>query len=228
MPDIRQSLNRRLSPREVVLVICALAVLAGLGYASYRYIAAKVLEARVNAACPTLCAAVRDQRTELVKAIEAYKTKFGVYPPDHALSLKPLVVDPVTNTLLYELVGVIYDPASKTYSVGGLEPATADYVKDYFQIKGFRNCAETTNGIERFLTLDPLPSRQVHDDPDVFALGFQPSFDVLPPEVFWEFDVSPWRYVSSAPTNNPGKFDLWTELGTRDRKVVIGNWRTVE
>jgi len=48
------------------------------------------------------------------------------------------------------------------------------------------------------------------------------------PEVIWEFDVSPWRYVSSAPTNNPGKFDLWNEVKTKIRTVIIGNWRAVE
>jgi hypothetical protein len=41
-------------------------------------------------------------------------------------------------------------------------------------------------------------------------------------------DFSSWRYVCSATTNNPGKFDLWMELKTKDRTITIGNWKTVQ
>jgi hypothetical protein len=70
--------------------------------------------------------------------------------------------------------------------------------------------------------------RQLHDDPDVFAVGFQVTLMELPPEVMWEFDISPWRYTCSLPTNNPGKFDLWIEVKAHDKMVTIGNWKGVE
>jgi hypothetical protein len=76
--------------------------------------------------------------------------------------------------------------------------------------------------------MDPLPARRLHDDPDVFALRFQVSYEGLEPEVVWEFDPSSWRYVSSSPTNNPGTFDLWIELKTRNRNIIIGNWKASE
>jgi len=41
-------------------------------------------------------------------------------------------------------------------------------------------------------------------------------------------DASSWRYVSSSPTNNPGKFDLWIEVRTKQQSVTIGNWKSVE
>jgi hypothetical protein len=199
-----------------------------LGYVAYEFITAKLLEAKVNAALPKVCAEVRNQRGKLVNAIEAYKAQFGVYPPDHVLSRQPLVVDPVTNTLFYELVGVIYSPTNKMFQAGGMEAAEEKYVKDFFQIEGFKNCGQTPDTITKFLKIEPVPARQLHDDPDVFAVGFQVPYVGIPPEVVWEFDASPWRYVSSSPTNNPGKFDLWIELKTKYQRVVIGNWKAVE
>lgn len=228
MLNIKQCLNRRLTGRQTAVAVLIVVVLAGLGYVACEFITAKLLEAKVNAALPKVCAAVRDQRGKLVNAIEAYKAQFGVYPPDHVLSRQPLVVDPVTNTLLYELVGTIYNPTNKMFQLGGLEAAEAKYVKDFFQIEGFRNCAERADGIKRLLTIEPLPARQLHDDPDVFAVGFQVPYEAIPPEVVWEFQCSPWRYVSSSPTNNPGKFDLWIDVKTKRQAVTIGNWKGVD
>jgi len=73
-----------------------------------------------------------------------------------------------------------------------------------------------------------LPARQLHDDPDVFVTGFDLPYEELPSGVVSEFECSPWRYVSSSPTNNPGKFDLWLELKTKRQTVTIGNWKTVD
>lgn len=228
MVSLKSYFNRRLTARETIIIVVIVVILAGLGYWAYQFTASKLLEARVNAAMPTVCAKIRDERAKLTSAIDAYKGRFGVYPPDHVLSRQPLVVDPVTNTLFYELVGVIYNPTNKMFQAGGLEPAEEKYVKDFFQIDGFKNCAQAADKITKFLNLEPLPAKQLHDDPDVFALGFQVLYEGMPPEVVWEFQTSPWRYVSSAPTNNPGKFDLWIELQARKQAAVIGNWKAVE
>jgi hypothetical protein len=174
------------------------------------------------------CAGIRDQRGALVKAIEAYKAHFGVYPPDHVVSRQPLVVDAVTNTLLYELAGVVYDSTNKWFFVGRLEAADAKYVREFFQIDGFRNCAEQADQVTHFLPAENLPVKQFHDDPDVFGLSFAVPFEGLQPEVVWRIYPGSWRYVSSAPTNNPGRFDLWIEVGVGDRRVTIGNWKAAE
>ena len=42
------------------------------------------------------------QREQLVTAIEDYKSRLGFYPPDHALSGNPFVIDVATNQLLYD------------------------------------------------------------------------------------------------------------------------------
>ncbi len=183
----------------------------------------------MNAALPVICAGIREQRASILAAIEAYKARFGVYPPDHVVSRNPLRVDPVKNPLLYELAGVIYNPKRKVYEVQGQESADAQYVRDFFHLQGFKNQSEDPTQIQRFLTLDPLPVHQLHDDPDVFALGFTDLYrENIAPEVVWELDISPWRYVSSSPTNNPAKFDLWIEVKAPSKSLVIGNWPTVE
>ncbi len=226
MTQLRQYLHRRLTPLESVAVVVVVAILGGVAYALYLYVTAKLLEARLDAATPKACAAIREERSRLQKAIEAYKAHFGFYPPDHIINRQPLVVDPVTNTLCYELAGVLFNPTNKMLQVPGLESAEADYVKQYLACEGFRNCSESLDQLSRFLT-NPVPAFQLHDDPDVFVLGYS-LYEAIEPELAGEFQVSPWRYVSSTPTNNPGRFDLWIELGTKHRKIVIGNWKAVE
>jgi hypothetical protein len=231
VPALKHYLSRRLTGRETAAVIATVTVLAGLGYLAYNFIAAKVLEARVSAALPKVCASLREQRRTLVSAITAYKAHFGVYPPDAVVIRQPLAVDAVKNPLLYELVGVVYNPTNKMFVVGGLEAADAKYVENFFHCDGFKNCAESTEQVQHFLPAFPTPvwrAVQLHDDPDVFALSFNLPYDEVAPEVAWEFDVSSWRYVSFSPTNNPGNFDLWIELRTKRQTITIGNWQAVE
>ncbi len=208
MPPIRHYLARRLTGREAAAVVMIAAILAGLGYLTWNFITAKLLEVRVSAAIPKVCASVRRQRRTLLSAIEAYKAHFGVYPPDHVTSRQPLVVDPVNNPLLYELAGVTFNPTNQIFEVGYLEPADAKYVKEFFHCDGFKNCGERIDQVKIFLPVENLPARQLHDDPDVFALDFPLYSEALDPAVIYEISVSPWRYVSTSPTNNPGKFDL--------------------
>jgi hypothetical protein len=53
-------------------------------------------------------------------------------------------------------------------------------------------------------------------------------FTTIPVELVWELDLGSWRYVSSTPTNNPGKFDLWIQVTHKDRTITIGNWKAVD
>lgn len=228
MLELKQYLNRRLTPSQTVAVVVIVAVLGGLGYATYKFIAARVFEAQVRAAVPRVCAAIRQQRATIGSAIEVYKASFGVYPPDHVVSRQPLVVDPVTNTLLYELVGAVYNSTNKMLSVDRLEAAQAAYVKDFFHIEGLRNCGERADQVKQFLPAENLPVKQLHDDPDVFVLSAAVPYEELDPDIYYSIDRGSWHYVSSAPTNNPGHFDLWIEVKAGDRKVTIGNWKSVE
>jgi hypothetical protein len=227
MTSLKHLFNRRIGPRETLAVIAIILVFAGAGYFISQFVAAKILAARVNAAIPQVCGQIRQQRQIIIAAIEAYKTQFGFYPPDHVLSRQPLQVDAVTNTLFYELAGVRYDATNHLFEVNGMEAAEATFVKEFLG-HGFTNCAENPNQVKRFLPDGFLPMSQFHDDPDVYALGGRMIYESPHPEVIWEMDFSSWRYVCSATTNNPGKFDLWMELKTKDRTITIGNWKTVQ
>lgn len=225
-----QYFSRRLTFGETALVLFLLGIAAGLVYMAYDFITAQIHEARIRAAVPAVRAAVRQQRESIVKAIEAYKAQFGVYPPDHLLRRQPILVDPVTNTLLYELTGVLYDPRAKMFQVAGLEPAEEAYVTNFFQCQRFKNCAEDAEHLKHFLPRDEAAPRQLHDDPDVFVLGFNTASAAIPPDLFWDIEanVGSWRYVCSSATNNAGKFDLWIELKRGGRAVTIGNWKEVQ
>lgn len=228
MLQMKRYLNRTLTMPQATLVILAAAGLAALGWLAFNLITAKILDRRIEAAVPVVCAQLREQRQVLTSAIEAYKAQFGGYPPDHVVSRQPLVVDPVNNPLLYELVGVLYNPTNKTFELQNLEAADAKYVKEFFQCEGLKNCSESPDKLKHFLTTHPLPASQLHDDPDVFAVGFVPSFDKYAPEIIWYVEVTPWRFVSSSPTNNPGRFDLWVDVKTGHKAITIGNWKAAD
>jgi hypothetical protein len=224
MLNLKRYLNRRLSGRETAIVVLIVAALAGLGYAAYGYISATILEARVRAAVPAVLAMLRAQEWDLEKAIEAYKLNFGFYPPDHVLEGQPPKVDAVKNPLLYELAGVVYNPTNKVFQVGRLEAADAEYVRKFFHSAGFKNCGERAEQVKHFLSLDHLPIGQLHDDPDVFVLAFNGYPEGIAPEVFNQLQISFWRYVSSSPTNNPGRYDLWLDLDANGQTSRVGNW----
>ena len=82
---------------ELLVVIVIIGILAGLvvglsGTASY-----KMRESRTRA-----------ELVAIETAIEAYKAKFGHYPPCNP-------DDPALNSLYYELTGALYSPARKTF-----------------------------------------------------------------------------------------------------------------
>jgi len=196
--------------------------LAAAAYHSYKFVAARILEAKVEAALPTVCVAVREQRTRIAGAIEAYRKEFGFYPPDNVVSRQPLVVNAYTNPLLYELAGTVVDK-NGIVELPGLEAAPVDFIKQFLNTTGIVNSGSSTGAVRSFLSMEKLPAKQLHDDPDVFAVGFPLTSANIPDETYWEFEVGPWQYVSSAPLHNPGKFDLWIEVKTKKRNVVIGN-----
>lgn len=88
---------------ELLTVIAIISVLAGMVVGLAPVASAKMKEARVRA-----------ELAGLVTAIESYKSRFGVYPPDHAYPTNyngqpATAVDPILNTLYYELTGALVD-----------------------------------------------------------------------------------------------------------------------
>lgn len=227
MSSLKQFLHRRMGPRDTLAAIVLVLLLLAAGYGVFKLCNSRIREARLRALIPEVCSRIRQQRQTIIAAIEAYKSHFGFYPPDHVLRREPLAVDAVTNTLFYELAGVQYDRTNDFFAIKGLESAQAKFVKELLGCTAFTNCVEAPAHPQRFLPNDFLPAGQFHDDPDVYSLGVLP-YDGLDSELAWDLDISSWRYVSTSPTNNPGKFDLWLEVRWKKQSITVGNWQAAD
>lgn len=213
---------------ELLVVISVIAVLAGLLVGLAPQATARIRESRTRA-----------ELQKLVTGIEAYKARFGVYPPDHVtgrLADGTPVVDPVINPLFYELTGVMvvrqgaegyFVPVADSDQVQArLFPTQLEAV---FGRDGFVN-AQLTNGVRRLFRMDFKESQhaEISSSPDIEVLVAPvpwPPNSGFPPPIASRPRLNPWRYNSSNPVHNPGSYDLWAEIIVRGRKEIIGNWR---
>ena len=218
-------LRRELSLRQTLLVLLAAVALGCTGYAGWLFYLDWKLKQEVSTAWPIMMDAARAQRDSIEAAIEKYHAHFGFYPPDHVLSRNPLWVEPVTNSLLYELGGTSYDPVRKTFANPRVDHVTPAALQETYQIVAFTNAVTPTDSLREFLTLDGFGFTGLHDDPDLVALQLPIYVDAVSADAASEFAGSTsWCYVATGATNNPGKYDLWMVLRTDERAVVIGNW----
>lgn len=88
---------RAFSLIELLVVISIIAVLAGLVVGVAPVAGKRMREARIRA-----------ELAALVTAIESYKARYGVYPPDNH-NPATRTTNPVLNPLFYELTGVLVD-----------------------------------------------------------------------------------------------------------------------
>ncbi len=236
---------------ELLVVIAIMGILAGLLVGLAPAAMKRARESRV-----------RSELRALESAIESYKAKYGVYPPDGLVlngtvpqrdSNGNLVVRPELNPLYYELTGVIVEkpfessgyfvPLGDTVGPTGLKSSD---LQKYFGRDGFVNAttAERKRSLFR-MEFKESASAEIFSstgNPDlrVLAVGWAgdahrpnqrsglswPRSDSrFPPPIPGNPQLNPWRYVSSNPTNNPGRFDLWAEYVENNQKKLIGNWR---
>jgi hypothetical protein len=227
-PSTSQRLKQPLTFRGILEVLGLLAVCAVLAAVAWRFAARKLVESRVRADLPKVAAAIRTQRQSLLKAIDAYHQTFGHYPPDHLLSTNPPVVDVVTNPLLYELAGTFYDSTNRTFNSTTLAPLKTPDLEAVFQRERFVNAAASPAQVKCFYPPTGRWVLAMREDPDISVLGFAPMPNELNPEYFNEVDFSGWRYASTRPEHNPGKFDLWIEVKALGRTLTFGNWKEAE
>jgi prepilin-type N-terminal cleavage/methylation domain-containing protein len=147
-------------------------------------------------------------------AIEDYKSKLGVYPPDN-----PGV--PATNQLYYELLGTTNSNSGTVYTtLDGSSQINTNLIPP--GIPGFINANrvaagdETKRATKFLLNLKP---GQIGD----IGNGFK----ILTSSMPWPQNPSglnPVRYNSSNPTNNPNSFDLWIDVLIAGKTNRICNW----
>lgn len=246
---------------ELLVVIAIMGILAGMLVGLAPAALKRARESRV-----------RSELRALESAIESYKARYGVYPPD-GLVLNGTVprrdlngnleVRPELNPLFYELTGVIvqkpfedsgfFVPLGETVEAAGGSPGTAGptsitsaALRDSFGRDGFVNAATEDRKRSLFrMEFKESASAGIFIEqgkPDLRVLAVGWSGDARRPNqhsgLSWPRNnpkfpspissnpqLNPWRYVSSNPTNNPGRFDLWAEYIENNEKKLIGNWR---
>ena len=127
---IQNILKQKSGLSSALFVLLVLASLGWAGNTFYGFIAKKLLDAKVRAATPKVIAAVGAERDVLVNAIEKYKAHYGFYPPDHLVSSRPVVVDAVTNQLLYELIGTVYIASNRTFAAHMFQPVEVKLIRE--------------------------------------------------------------------------------------------------
>jgi prepilin-type N-terminal cleavage/methylation domain-containing protein len=210
---------------EMLVVIAVIAVLAGLvvGLTSRTSSAARENKIKV----------MRDQ---LVTAIESYHAHFGFYPPDNLRRLPTREFDSLVNPLFYELTGTVVDNVQGHFrSPDYGDVLTSQQLMALFNLEGFANASPDPRKVRKFIELRSEQFGLLNQQ--------QPELHVLAVPVRWpkgvgdlewplarrtefvpEPGLNPWRYISSNPTNNPGRFDLWAEFVDGRTVRMISNW----
>ena len=171
----------------------------------------------------------RGEMAQIETAIESYKAARGFYPPDNP-------GNPLTNQLYYELTGTTATPGNppsyQTYD--GIQTLTSVNLNDAFgpNVSGFLNTTKPGAGE------DSLPAKNFIGDVKpkekgsitgannvsitnlVTSVG-GPDGSYRPLGIQ---GVNPWRYVSSNPANNHGRFDLWVQLKIGNKTNLVCNW----
>jgi prepilin-type N-terminal cleavage/methylation domain-containing protein len=224
-PDIRGVERVRIRQRhgftlvEMLAVIAVIAVLAGLvvGLTSRTSRAGRDNKVKV----------MRDQ---LVTAIEAYQAEFGYYPPDSRFASG--LPNSAINPLFYELTGMVLDNAQGLfYSPDHGDALSSPQIQSVFNLDGFVNASPDPARVRKFIELRPEQYGLLRESPEVHLLvvpvawPLNPEQRGLPPApVPSRPGLNPWRYVSTNPTNNPGRFDLWAEFVDGQTVRMISNW----
>jgi prepilin-type N-terminal cleavage/methylation domain-containing protein len=206
---------------ELLVVIAIIGLLAGL-----------VVGLSSHAARSSRISRIRAELRQLETAIEAYKAKFGYYPPDNIVSQPPatpyIIVNPVTNQLFYELTGTIIDGLG--FRIPNRDQIIGtDTVKQFFGAEGFVHSSKNLKDIKPFISLKSSQYAAINSGPDVEVLVVPVpwplnNLNFPPPIATGAKQVNPWRYVATNPTNNPGGFDLWAEFVDGKKVKIICNW----
>ncbi|MFZ9853960.1 MAG: type II secretion system protein [Limisphaerales bacterium] len=240
---------RAFSLIELLVVISIIAVLAGLVVGVAPVASKRMREARIRA-----------ELAALVTAIESYKARYGVYPPDN-YNPATRTTNPVLNPLFYELTGVLVDNNPSNPSLLTADDGLSIKPETFLQYFGREGVLNST---PRIPVADPVQQNRLdreqkrklvrrefkpgqfaeifrsRNDPgyvdlEVLAVGFATDASGKKGSGFpWPLQqaapvpsnpgLNPWRYVSTNPTNNPGRFDLWAEIREKNRTNIVGNW----
>jgi prepilin-type N-terminal cleavage/methylation domain-containing protein len=201
---------------ELLVVIAIMAILASLVLP----IGAAIKKKRIVSKSQT-------ELQQIASAIEAYKAKLGVYPPDNPNNIN-------LNQLYYELVGTTLNNAVYT-TKDGASTIAASAVPTTFglSVGGFVNCTQGAGSDEGTMAQTYIRELKPNQIADVSGTK------VLVGSVGWPSDQpgaplpippgaasgpNPWHYVHATPTNNTRSFDLWIDVIISHKTNRISNW----
>lgn len=198
---------------ELLVVISIIGILAGLVVGLTGLATRKSREARV-----------RIEMTKLISDIENYKAKVGYYPPDHKVLVGGREVGiPAPNQLYYELSGMVYKN-NQFYVVGGQDPVNANSAQSWFGTAGFANAARRESDLQFRTEFKSSQVKRIVNPPiDVLVSPVRGPANRAMKTVEGP-DVNPWLYVSTSPTNNTDRFDLWIEVIVGGKLMRFSNW----
>lgn len=162
------------------------------------------------------------KRFELATFIELYKTDLGSYPRDNP-------ANPGTNTLFYELTGVLFTnnlvtPANATFTspLDSTNNLTSAQLNAVFGTVGILNVARPGSRPKSYIK-NPVEG---HDYRPV-RVGVNTVMLLTPPPAAQKNPAATvtWNYdASSTRRRNMAGFDLWVELVVKGTTNRYGNW----
>jgi hypothetical protein len=172
---------------------------------------------------------VKMELTRLTTAIENYKSALGFYPPDNRVLInvggRPQYVGmPATNQLFYELSGTVYRNG-QFHVLGRQEPLSASVIQSWFGSPGFANAARDERDVKFTEEFKASQYRRISVNPPIDVLAspvIGPANRTI--QISPGVTVNPWLYVSTSPTNNPERYDLWTEVVIGGKTIRVSNW----
>jgi prepilin-type N-terminal cleavage/methylation domain-containing protein len=202
---------------ELLVVMAIITVLAGLAFTAIKGIKESATRRKVTA-----------ELQRLETAIESYKARFNVYPPDNP-------GNPALNPLYFELLGTEQVAPGVFRTLDGGARITAADLNTLFggKVTGFVNFTRDKSGegqtAVNFFAKAGLPPSAI----GAFQIGSS-DIRLLVCSVQWPANLgdilpghpglNPWRYNSSSPTNNPASYDLWVDVIIGGKTNRISNW----
>jgi hypothetical protein len=161
---------------------------------------------------------------EIEAAIDAYKAKYGFYPPDNPSpnTTSPLIASP----LYFELVGSTNNGVNY-YTLDGRASIPMANVLGTFGVNAFINSSTSLKASddrpapENFMKeLKPLQCQKVLGTNVLTSSEEYGVSGAAAPA-----PIVPWRYTTSHAVNNPGSYDLWVDMFYKGVKHRFSNWR---
>ena len=207
---------------ELIIVVAIMATLASLTFPILGAVKRNMIRTRTQGGL-----------TQLETVIEAYKDKFGHYPPDNGGYYS-------TNQLYYELMGTTNTvPGPGGYFMtldGGTKFVTGNFPSIFPNVSGFINCSQPGNGDEaptgqtflRDLKANQFLSVELNSNPNLVYTALGTVLEGPDPYMLsnpsGSQKINPWRYNSSNPVHNPKSFDLWIDVLIAGKTNRICNW----